>query len=200
MKRLLKIQGQLKAPKSLRNNFGKYNYRSAEGILEAVKPLLVEANLILVLTDEIIQVGDRIYIKAIAKIYEESGNLLASVEALAREAEFQKGMSESQITGSTSSYARKYALNGLFLLDDTKDDDYNNNSSSYTAPAKQRQQAKKSNGIVFREFATAKGVNPRSFLDFIKADYGVADKEALNKVVRENLLEQSLEQFNKYST
>jgi hypothetical protein len=197
MKRLLKIQGRLKAPKNLRNNFGKYNYRSAEGILEAVKPLLVEEGLILLLTDEIIQVGNRIYVKASAKIYEESGNILATVSALAREAEFQKGMSDSQITGSASSYARKYALNGLFLLDDTKDDDYNNNSNSYTAPVKQ-QQTRKTNGEVFKEFATAKGVNPRKFLDFIKSDYGLEDKEALNKIVREHLLEQSLEQFNKY--
>lgn len=122
MKELIKIQSELKAPKNQRNNFGKYNYRSCEDILEAVKPLMHENNCVLTISDDIIMVGDRIYVQATAKIINLEGHEEYST-ALAREPLSQKGMSEPQITGSASSYARKYALNGLFAIDDTKDDD-----------------------------------------------------------------------------
>lgn len=119
MKKLQEIQKSLKAPKSQYNSFGKYNYRNQEDILEAVKPLLGEAEL--TLSDEIVMLGDRFYVKATATLRHESEEV--SVNAYAREAETKKGMDESQITGTASSYARKYALNGLFLIDDNKDAD-----------------------------------------------------------------------------
>ena len=129
MEKLVNIQKGLKAPKSQRNNFGKYNYRSCEDILEAVKPLLAENKCILLVSDEVVQVADRIYIKATATI--KGKDLDLSVSAFAREPQIQKGMSDSQITGSASSYARKYALNGLFAIDDNKDADDDSNHSSY---------------------------------------------------------------------
>ena len=119
VEKLSKIQQELKAPKNQRNTFGGYNYRSCEDILEAVKPLL--NGLILTLNDEIIQVGTRVYVKATATITD--GEHSISTSANAREPESKKGMDESQITGAASSYARKYALNGLFDIDDTKDAD-----------------------------------------------------------------------------
>lgn len=126
MKRLIEIQQELKAPKGQRNNFGNYNYRSCEDILEAAKPLLKKHGLALVIEDDIINVGDRYYIKANACLFTEDNKLLTHCTAYAREEESKKGMDASQITGSTSSYARKYALNGLFAIDDTKDADATN--------------------------------------------------------------------------
>lgn len=119
MEKLAKIQKELKAPKDLRNTFGGYNYRSAESILEAVKPLLDGA--ILTLEDDILLVGNRFYIKATATF--QDGDYVKTTTAYAREPESKKGMDDSQITGTASSYARKYALNGLFCIDDNKDAD-----------------------------------------------------------------------------
>lgn len=116
---LNRIQRELKAPKSQRNKFGNYNYRSCEDILEAVKPLLGDA--VLTISDEIVLVGDRYYVKATVTLVD--GSEFMSVSAFAREQLDHKLMSEPQITGATSSYARKYALNGLFCIDDTKDAD-----------------------------------------------------------------------------
>ena len=124
MKELINIQSELKAPKSQYNSFGKYQYRNAEDILEAVKPLLKKNNCHLTITDEIILIGDRYYVKATAEI--TNGTEVVMTSALAREEESKKGMDSAQLTGATSSYARKYALNGLFCIDDTKDSDYNN--------------------------------------------------------------------------
>lgn len=117
------IQTKLKAPKGQYNSFGKYHYRSLEDITEAIKPLLDETGATLTISDEIIQIGDRYYVKATATLYDIGSNENISVTAFARESETKKGMDESQITGATSSYARKYALNGLFAIDDTKDTD-----------------------------------------------------------------------------
>ena len=125
--KLREVQTRIKAPKNLYNTFGNYRYRNAEGILEAVKPYLSEYNLCLTLSDEIVQVGERYYIKATATLYDGVGSGSVSVSAYAREAVSKKGMDDSQITGTASSYARKYALNGLFLLDDTKDADTDEN-------------------------------------------------------------------------
>jgi len=121
---LMNIQSELKAPKIQRNNFGNYNYRSQEDILEAVKPLLHDNGLHMIISDEIQVVGERVYVKATVTI--SNGDKELSVSASARESLSKKGMDESQITGATSSYARKYALNGLFLIDDTKDADATN--------------------------------------------------------------------------
>ena len=126
--KLMNIQAELKAPKNLRNSFGNYNYRNVESILEALKPLLVKYKATVTLEDEIVEIGGRFYVKACAGILDVDTNdkesdLMITSYAYAREAEVKKGMDEAQITGATSSYARKYALNGLFLLDDTQDVD-----------------------------------------------------------------------------
>lgn len=123
MQKLIEIQKELKAPKGQHNSFGNYNYRSAEDILEAVKPLLVKHGCQLTLSDELVQVGERYYVKATATFTEDDNHSSTFVTAYAREAKDKKGMDDSQITGTASSYARKYALNGLFLIDDTKDAD-----------------------------------------------------------------------------
>lgn len=115
------VQHELKAPKGNYNSFGKYKYRSCEDILEAVKPLLDQNGLVLTLTDDIVGVEGRVYVKATARITD--GEHEIQTVAYAREAETKKGMDESQITGTASSYARKYALNGLFCIDDAKDAD-----------------------------------------------------------------------------
>ena len=135
--RLHHIQQNLIAPKSQHNKFGNYNYRTSEDILEAIKPLAGDANVLL--SDELTQVGDRYYVKATATLQLKDEQI--SVTAYAREAEIKKGMDESQITGSASSYARKYALSGLFAIDDTKDHDSNElNSQRKAAPAVDRVQ------------------------------------------------------------
>lgn len=134
------IQEELKAPKSQYNRFGGYAYRSVEDILTAVKPLLVKEKADLTLTDELVLIGDRYYVKATATYEDKDGKKV--VTGYAREAENKKGMDASQVTGTASSYARKYALNGLFLIDDTKDAD----SEEYhrrTSPATQRKQTVK---------------------------------------------------------
>ena len=125
MNELVAIQSALKAPKSQYNNFGKYHYRNAEDILEAVKPLLKGAECHLTLSDKMVQMGDRYYVEATATIT-NSAKEEVSVSAYAREELTKKGMDGAQITGSASSYARKYALNGLFCIDDTKDPDSTN--------------------------------------------------------------------------
>ena len=121
MKKLIEVQSKLRAPKNQLNKFGGYNYRSTEDIVEAVKPLLKEQGLFLNITDEIVLVGERYYIKATASI--SDGETSASSTGWAREEENKKGMDSMQLTGATSSYARKYALNGLLAIDDTKDSD-----------------------------------------------------------------------------
>lgn len=122
VEQLKNVQSKLKAPKGQYNSFGKYKYRSCEDILEAVKPLLAEEGLILTLSDEVVWIGDRFYVRATATVENTDGEVKHNA-AYAREEEAKKGMDGSQITGTSSSYARKYALNGLFLIDDTKDAD-----------------------------------------------------------------------------
>lgn len=149
--KLLKIQSELKVPKAQKNSFGNYNYRSCEDIVEAVKPLCEKHGVVLTLTDEVVQKGthaehllivgkdDKVfglapnYVKATAKIASSEGEI--SCEGWAREAVHKKGMDDAQITGAASSYARKYALNGLFAIDDTKDADSTNTHGKGAAPA-----------------------------------------------------------------
>ena len=139
LEKLLAVQIELKAPKNQRNNFGGYNYRSCEDILEAVKPLCMKHQCLVVLSDDMVCSGNRYHIKATARFYDmESGEFVENT-AFAREAETKKGMDDSQITGTASSYARKYALNGLFCIDDTKDadtDEYRKQNISQNAPSK----------------------------------------------------------------
>lgn len=125
MKELIAIQSELKAPKSQFNKFGGYKYRKAEDILEAVKPLLAKQKCTLIITDDVVLIGNRIYVKATATIKNEKGEC-ETTNGWAREEETKKGMDGSQITGASSSYARKYALNGLFAIDDNADSDTTN--------------------------------------------------------------------------
>lgn len=122
-KKLAQIQKELKAPKTNYNSFGKYKYRSAEGIIEAFKPYEDKYQVCLILSDEVVCIGEKNYIKANATLVDLEDESQFTVSAFAREAETKKGMDDSQITGTASSYARKYALNGLLLLDDSKDAD-----------------------------------------------------------------------------
>ncbi|MDB5344214.1 MAG: hypothetical protein JWP89_2591 [Schlesneria sp.] len=131
--KLKTIQSELKAPKGQRNTFGNYNYRSCEDILEAVKPLAHAQGCIVTLTDTIVEVGGRVYVKATAEI--RDGDTAIFTDAFARESEEKKGMDSAQITGAASSYARKYALNGLFCIDDTKDADTVDNTKETAKPA-----------------------------------------------------------------
>lgn len=132
MKELIAIQSELKAPKSLFNRFGGYKYRKAEDILEALKPLLNKQKCTLTITDDIVMVGNRIYVKATATIKNEKGEC-ETTTGWAREEETKRGMDSSQITGASSSYARKYALNGLFAIDDNVDSDTTNDGQHQKA-------------------------------------------------------------------
>lgn len=138
MKELIAIQSELKAPKSQFNKFGGYKYRKAEDILEAVKPLLAKQKCTLIITDDVVLIGNRIYVKATATIKNEKGEC-ETTNGWAREEETKKGMDGSQITGASSSYARKYALNGLFAIDDNADSDTTNDGQHQTQQQAQTQ-------------------------------------------------------------
>lgn len=155
------IQHKLKAPKGQYNSFGKYNYRSCEDILEGVKPLLKEHNLALLIDDEIVQIGERYYVKATAKITD--GREIVSATAYAREPDTKKGMDESQITGATSSYARKYALNALLCIDDTKDADTMDNSKN---PVQQTQETVY-NWQTLKARATQGGISEEELVHYV---------------------------------
>lgn len=139
--KLVSIQAQLKAPKDKTNNFGGYKYRSCESILEAVKPLLQAQNCILTISDEIVESGNRVYVKAKATLSDGENEL--ATYGFAREPESKKGMDEPQVTGTASSYARKYALNGLFAIDDTKDSDTDEYARETGRTAQPRSSAQK---------------------------------------------------------
>lgn len=188
-KKLNKIQQELKAPKNQFNNFGKYAYRSCEDILEAVKPML--DNAILILTDEIVQLGNRYYVKATAQLKAENETIENT--AYAREPETKKGMDESQITGTASSYARKYALNGLFLIDDSKDADSNEHASQ-TAYQPQKTTPTNAKGLLFVKIRKATGKQQptdQEILDAISNHTGVNinNKSELTEEKCKNLVE-----------
>ena len=154
--KLMKIQVEMKAPKNLKNSFGNYNYRNAEGILEALKPYEKKYKVTTTISDEVVEVAGRVYVKAIATIRDIESDEEYSVVAFAREAETKKGMDDAQVTGATSSYARKYALNGLFLLDDSKDPD-SDEYQKQTAP----------------DFSKYEKLAPRKGLKTICEDFGL---------------------------
>lgn len=170
--KLADVQASLKAPKGQYNAFGKYKYRSCEDIVESVKPLLRTHGLLLTLSDELVNISDRFYVKATATIIDTAEGKSISVSAFAREEETKKGMDGSQVTGASSSYARKYALNGLFAIDDTKDSDATNTHGKEQAEqAEQPKQSKQANprkmliarlnelGIDVNAYAAEKGLN-----------------------------------------
>ena len=132
--KLMTVQTKLRAPKGQYNSFGKYSYRSCEDILEALKPLLADVGAIVNVTDEIKLIGDRYYVEATASFIDTETGERMIAKASAREAETKKGMDDSQVTGSVSSYARKYALNGLFAIDDNKDADSTNTHGKEIKP------------------------------------------------------------------
>ena len=147
------VQRDLKAPKGQYNSFGKYKYRSCEDIVEAVKPLLNEQGLILTMSDEVVGVADRVYIKATCKVIDVANGDVIETSALARESLTKKGMDDSQITGTASSYARKYALNGLFAIDDTKDadtDQYKQQTNGSNSPQNRPQASAKQNAGTYK--------------------------------------------------
>lgn len=172
--KLIEIQSELKAPKSQFNKFGGYNYRNCEDILEAVKPLCAKHEIVPLLSDEIVMIGDRFYIKATAKVTDGKDEITTT--AFARESKDKKGMDESQITGSASSYARKYALNGLFCIDDTKDADFMDNSQSnkQQQPKPQQQPPKEAHVKGYDEFVAlqkTKKVPPAEITKYIAAEF-----------------------------
>ena len=139
--KLVKIQSTLKAPKGQYNSFGKYKYRNCEDILEAVKPLLAEVKAVVIIGDELELIGSRFYVKATARFIDCETDAQITNTAYAREEDTKKGMDGSQITGASSSYARKYALNGLFAIDDTKDSDTTNGMPDQQSNQQNKQQA-----------------------------------------------------------
>lgn len=178
------IQSKLKAPKGQYNKFGNYSYRSCEDILEALKPLLAQTKTVLTIKDDIEFIGDRYYLRAICTLHDaESGEKIENA-AYARETDTKKGMDAAQITGSVSSYARKYALNGLFAIDDTKDGDTNEN---YKQTQKNQSNAQRNaQGVdiskVRNEIAQtlkAKNYDFNKFVEYLKKTYGVEKIENL---------------------
>lgn len=169
------IQHKLKAPKGQYNSFGKYNYRSCEDILEGVKPLLKEHDLALLIDDEIVQIGERYYVKATAKITD--GREIVSATAYAREPDTKKGMDESQITGATSSYARKYALNALLCIDDTKDADTMDNSKK---PVQQTQETVY-NWQTLKARATQGGISEDELKHYLKETLKVNESKDMTQ-------------------
>ena len=140
--KLTEVQNELKAPKSKYNSFGKYNYRSCEDILEAVKPILKAKRLAMTVKDDVFNIGDRFYIMATVTVFDCESDEKVTTTAYAREDADKKGMDGSQITGSSSSYARKYALNGMFAIDDTKDaDGWNTHDKDRTVEKKEAERA-----------------------------------------------------------
>ena len=189
MEELIKIQSELKAPKNQYNNFGKYKYRSCEDILEAVKPLCAKSGALLTITDEIVPIGENLFVKAVANFIH--GEFSHSVTAWAMHPKERKGMDASQVTGATSSYARKYALNGLFLIDDTKDADATNNGDTKdtdatnnddTEKTKKKPQVKKKPALPDNKFADAvKFLKNGKTMDELKTYYTI-DKETEKKL------------------
>lgn len=203
--KLKEIQTMLKAPKNLYNKYGGFNYRNAEGIYEAVKPLLNKLDMTLIISDSIQAVGAKNYVQATACLTDcETGEQLSSC-ALAREAEAKKGMDDSQITGTASSYARKYALNGLFLLDDTKDEDsyecreYKENkskaeSAESTQPAAFKsataQQIHKINEYIMAYAGMCEDASEGDIWNTLKKKYGFAKQSDISKELAERITKQ----------
>lgn len=192
--KLLEIQTELKAPKSQYNSFGKYKYRNCEDILEALKPLLAKVKAAVVITDEIVNIAQRFYVKSTVKLINVENEEVIETSAYAREPENKKGLDESQITGSTSSYARKYALNAMFAIDDTKDSDYAPDSNS-------KPLIKEKNNNVSREtlikinksidkYATLTNKTPEEVLAVMCDRYHITSIENISEIVGKTIYKQ----------
>ena len=175
IEKIVAIQSELKAPKGQYNSFGKYNYRSCEDILEGVKPLLAKHGLVLTIQDSIDLIGDRFYVKATATITDGKEQL--STSAYARESLDKKGMDASQVTGATSSYARKYALNGLLAIDDTKDADTMDNSKK---PVQQTQETVY-NWQTLKAKATQGGISEDDLKHYLKDTLKVTGTDSMTQ-------------------
>lgn len=175
IEKIVAIQSELKAPKGQYNPFGKYNYRSCEDILEGVKPLLAKHGLVLTIQDSIDLIGDRFYVKATATITDGKEQL--STSAYARESLDKKGMDASQVTGATSSYARKYALNGLLAIDDTKDADTMDNSKK---PVQQTQETVY-NWQTLKARATQGGISEDDLVHYVTETFKVSKPSELTQ-------------------
>ena len=174
--KLIAIQSELKAPKSQYNNFGKYAYRNCEDILESLKPLLKEHKSTIYISDEIVTVLERFYVKAtVTFIDAETGEKIINT-AYAREEEDKKGMDGSQVTGSSSSYARKYALNGMFAIDDTKDSDFTNTTTKGDNTGLSEAQIKRLLAIASKVNISADDVKK-----VVAKTFGVQDLRKMNK-------------------
>lgn len=187
---IISIQNELKAPKGQFNSFGRYKYRSCEDILEAVKPLLHKYSCSLNISDEVVMVGDRFYVKSTATLRKDTGEVISSSVAFTREDEAKKGMDGAQVTGAASSYARKYALNGLFCIDDTKDadtDEYAKNTKPEKEPAEKDKICNLYIQLVKK--VTESNIEIDALMKYLKAN----DKRLPNDVTYESLPEKYLE-------
>ena len=192
--KLLEIQNELKAPKSQYNSFGKYNYRSAEDILEAVKPLCYKNKAVLTLSDDIVLVNERYYVAAHAKLTDAETAEQIVISAYAREEEEKKGMDGSQVTGAASSYARKYALNGMFDIDDTKDSDFTNTGSSKKDSESKKSKAPASEEVTQKiaeikaeiDNKLASGIERDAIIATLKKACGTAQYTKLTDITKAN--------------
>ncbi len=196
---IISIQNELKAPKGQFNSFGRYKYRSCEDILESVKPLLHKYSCSLNISDEIVMVGDRFYVKSTATLRKDTGEVISSSVAYAREDESKKGMDGAQVTGAASSYARKYALNGLFCIDDTKDadtDEYTKN----TKPEKEPEKDKNLNlYIQLEKKASESKIEIDALMKYLKANDKRLPKDVTYESLPEKYLEALIKNFDSIS-
>lgn len=179
--KLLLIQNELKAPKSQFNSFGKYSYRNCEDIMEALKPLCKKHNAVVTITDDINQVGERYYIKATVTIRDCDIDESLTVTAFAREEESKKGMDGSQVTGASSSYARKYALNGLFAIDDTKDADSGIDQSEPKQEPKKEPIKQKTRTELILQLIKDSDITPKDIATKLKTEFNKSKVDELTQ-------------------
>ena len=197
---IISIQNELKAPKEQFNSFGRYKYRSCEDILEGVKTLLHKYSCNLNISDEVVMVGDRFYVKSTATLRKDTGEVISSSVAYAREDEEKKGMDGAQITGAASSYARKYALNGLFCIDDTKDadtDEYIKNTKPEKEPS---EKDKKCNLYIQLEKKVSESkIEIDALMKYLKANDKRLPKDVTYESLPEKYLEALIKNFDSIS-
>lgn len=197
---IISIQNELKAPKGQFNSFGRYKYRSCEDILEAVKPLLHKYSCSLNISDEVVMVGDRFYVKSTATLRKDTGEVISSSVAFAREDETKKGMDGAQVTGAASSYARKYALNGLFCIDDTKDADTDEYTKIMKPEKEPAEKDKKCNlYIQLVKKVTESNIEIDALMKYLKANDKRLPKDVTYESLPEKYLEALIKNFDSIS-